>query len=127
MSWKIIILTCSPVILPRNLFLSVSLPFPFFVSHPVSVYKSWLVGELEEPCTPFFLNNPEQSQSALLKRRSRVRLIADREQGRLTCWCTVPVTSRLGLQPKSATIVINYLFFCHFTPLQTHLDQQFFF
>lgn len=52
----------SPVIFHHNLFLFLSLPFPFFVSRPVSVYMSWLVGELEETRTPFLLSRLEQSQ-----------------------------------------------------------------
>lgn len=56
------------------IYFPLSLPPPFFISRPVSVYVSRLVKELEEPHTPFLLNPLEQWQCALLKGRSRVRL-----------------------------------------------------
>lgn len=90
---------CTPVILPHNLFLSLSLPFPFFASRPVSVYMSQLVWDLEEPRTPFLLSPLEQLQHALLKGSSGVRPIAGQETRQIDVLThNIPVTSRLGPQ-----------------------------
>lgn len=61
------------MILPHNPFLSLSLPFPFFGSRPVSLYMSQPVPGLEELRTPFLLSPLEQSQRALVKGCIRVR------------------------------------------------------
>lgn len=99
---------------PHNLFLSLSLPFPFFPSRPVSVYMSQLVGGLEEPRTPFLLNRLEQSQRAMLKGRSRVRPITGLGTRKADVLIDAQSLWPLGLAHKTVTIATSYsVFHCN--------------